>query len=278
MKPIISAQELLELNNNQLLLFDASNNPNAKENYLKKHLKGTYFIDINTELADIKEDLSNGGRHPLPTLEQFSKVLSKFGVTPDTHIIIYDHANGANAAARFWWMLKSVDHKKVQVLDGGIQDAIKTGFPINSGEEKLSKKTNYVYKNWKLPIASINDVERLSQQKNGYIIDVREAQRYNGETEPFDPIAGHIPDAHTIPFSENLTDNGLFLSQETLQKKYAPIFEKYKPEEIVVHCGSGVTACHTLLAMNYAGFEIPSLYVGSWSEWCRNNKEMITKK
>ena len=278
MKPIISAQELLELNNNQLLLFDASNNPNAKENYLKKHLKGAYFIDINTELADIKEDLSNGGRHPLPTLEQFSKVLSKFGVTPDTHIIIYDHANGANAAARFWWMLKSVDHKKVQVLDGGIQDAIKTGFPINSGEEKLSKKTNYVYKNWKLPIASINDVERLSQQKNGYIIDVREAQRYNGETEPFDPIAGHIPDAHTIPFSENLTDNGLFLSQETLQKKYAPIFEKYKPEEIVVHCGSGVTACHTLLAMNYAGFEIPSLYVGSWSEWCRNNKEMITKK
>ena len=277
MKPIISAQELLELNNNQLLLFDASNNPNAKENYLKKHLKGAYFIDINTELADIKEDLSNGGRHPLPTLEQFSKVLSKFGVTPDTHIIIYDHANGANAAARFWWMLKSVDHKKVQVLDGGIQDAIKTGFPINSGEEKLSKKTNYVYKNWKLPIASINDVERLSQQKNGYIIDVREAQRYNGETEPFDPIAGHIPDAHTIPFSENLTDNGLFLSQETLQKKYAPIFEKYKPEEIVVHCGSGVTACHTLLAMNYAGFEIPNLYVGSWSEWCRNSKEMITK-
>ncbi|MCB0458934.1 MAG: sulfurtransferase, partial [Flavobacteriaceae bacterium] len=92
MKPIISAQELLELNNNQLLLFDASNNPNAKENYLKKHLKGAYFIDINTELADIKEDLSNGGRHPLPTLEQFSKVLSKFGVTPDTHIIIYDHA------------------------------------------------------------------------------------------------------------------------------------------------------------------------------------------
>ena len=277
MKPIISAQELLELSNNQLLLFDASNNPNAKENYLKKHLKGTYFIDINTELADIKEDLSNGGRHPLPTLEQFSKVLSKFGVTPDTHIIIYDHANGANAAARFWWMLKSVDHKKVQVLDGGIQDAIKTGFPINSGEEKLSKKTNYVYKNWKLPIASINDVERLSQQKNGYIIDVREAQRYNGETEPFDPIAGHIPDAHTIPFSENLTDNGLFLSQETLQKKYAPIFEKYKPEEIVVHCGSGVTACHTLLAINYAGFEIPNLYVGSWSEWCRNSKEMITK-
>jgi thiosulfate/3-mercaptopyruvate sulfurtransferase len=278
MKPIISIQELLELNSNKFILFDASNNPNAKENYLKNHLKGAYFIDINTELADIKEDLSNGGRHPLPTLEKFSTVLSKFGVTPDTHIIIYDHANGANAAARFWWMLKSVDHKKVQVLDGGIQDAIKTGFPINSGEEKLSKKTNYVYKNWKLPIASINDVERLSQQKNGYIIDVREAQRYNGETEPFDPIAGHIPDAHTIPFSENLTDNGLFLSQETLQKKYAPIFEKYKPEEIVVHCGSGVTACHTLLAMNYAGFEIPSLYVGSWSEWCRNNKEMITKK
>ena len=277
MKPIISAQELLELNNNQLLLFDASNNPNAKENYLKKHLKGAYFIDINTELADIKEDLSNGGRHPLPTLEQFSKVLSKFGVTPDTHIIIYDHANGANAAARFWWMLKAVGHEKVQVLDGGIQHAIEVGFPINPGEEKLPQKTNYVYKKWKLPIININEVETLSQQKNGYIIDVREAQRYNGENEPFDPIAGHIPDARNIPFSENLTDNGLFLSQETLQKKYAPIFEKYKPEEIVVHCGSGVTACHTLLAINYAGFEIPNLYVGSWSEWCRNSKEMITK-
>ena len=278
MKPIITNQELLELNNNELLLFDTSNNPNAKENYLKEHLKGAYFIDINTELADIKEDLSNGGRHPLPTLEQFSKVLSKFGVTPDTHIIIYDHANGANAAARFWWMLKAVGHEKVQVLDGGIQPAIEAGFPINSGEEKLLKTTDYTCKNWKLPIASMDRVETLFQQKNGYIIDVRETQRYNGETEPFDPIAGHIPDARNIPFSENLTDNGLFLSQETLQKKYALIFEKYKPEEIVVHCGSGVTACHTLLAMNYAGFQIPSLYVGSWSEWCRNNKEMITKE
>ena len=278
MKPIITNQELLELNNNELLLFDTSNNPNAKENYLKEHLKGAYFIDINTELADIKEDLSNGGRHPLPTLEQFSKVLSKFGVTPDTHIIIYDHANGANAAARFWWMLKAVGHEKVQVLDGGIQPAIEAGFPINSGEEKLLKTTDYTCKNWKLPIASMDRVETLFQQKNGYIIDVRETQRYNGETEPFDPIAGHIPDARNIPFSENLTDNGLFLSQETLQKKYALIFEKYKPEEIVVHCGSGVTACHTLLAMSYAGFEIPNLYVGSWSEWCRNNKEMITKE
>lgn len=278
MKPIISAQDLLNLFSNTIILFDATNTPNAREDYLKGHLKRAHFIDINTELADIKENLKHGGRHPLPTLEQFSKVLSKFCVLPDSHIIIYDHMSGANAAARFWWMLKAVGHEKVQVLDGGIQKAIEIGFPVSSDKEKPTRKSNYTCKSWNLPINTINSVEKASNNKDNFIIDVREAVRYNGEMEPFDPIAGHIPNAHNIPFSENLNKDGFFLTQEELRKKYEPLFNEYHPNNIIVHCGSGVTACQTLLAMDFAGFDIPNLYVGSWSEWCRNNKKMILKK
>lgn len=273
--PIIRASELLKIYKSEnLVLVDASNNPRAA--YEKQHLDGALFVDVNTELADIKEDLSNGGRHPLPDPRDFSETLSKLGISRNSHVVVYDDKNGSNAAARFWWMLKSIGHEKVQVLDGGFQEAEKAGFPINSNLVIPKKSETYLAEKWELPLADMKEVEEISQDENHLVIDVRDAERYRGEKEPIDLIAGHIPGAVNIPLTSNLNVNGLFLSPGELREKYKELLAEFENENIIVHCGSGVSACHTLLAIAHAGLEIPKLYVGSWSEWSRNNKEIAT--
>ena len=276
--PVIQASELLKLyKTKDLVLVDVSNGKNAKLNYDKKHLVGALYIDLNTQLAEIKDDLSIGGRHPLPKIENFAQTLSNLGISSKSHVIIYDDKNGANAAARFWWMLKSIGHEKVQVLNGGFQEAEKVNFPMSSKTEIIVPTEVYKVTDWKLQIAEMEEVEKVSKNKNHIIIDVRDAERYNGETEPIDLIAGHIPGAINVPLTEHLDENGLFLSPDKLKNKYELLFKSVKSDNIIVHCGSGVTACHSLLAIAYAEMEIPKLYVGSWSEWSRNNK-IIEKK
>jgi len=276
--PIIQATTLLKLHKSEnLVLIDARSGKNAKANYEEKHLDGALFVDLENQLAEIKEDASIGGRHPLPKIENFVKTLSNLGISEKSHVVIYDDKNGSNAAARFWWMLKAIGHEKVQVLDGGLQAAEKNNFPTSSKTEIINKTPLYKVDNWKLPMAAIDEVENVSQDKNHIVIDVRETSRYNGETEPIDLIAGHIPGAQNVPFTENLDENGLFLTPNELKEKYKKIFQNVKSENIIVHCGSGVTACHSLLAIAYAGLEIPKLYVGSWSEWSRNGKKIATK-
>jgi thiosulfate/3-mercaptopyruvate sulfurtransferase len=278
MSPIIQATELLNLYPlENLVIIDANNSKNAKVNYEQNHLERALFVDTNTQLAAITNDASIGGRHPLPTIEKFIETLSKLGISAESHVVIYDDKNGANAAARFWWMLKSIGHEKVQVLNGGIQEAEKIGFPMSSKIETANQSKLYNAKKWELPLANIDEVEKVSQDKNYIVIDVRDSDRYHGENEPIDLVAGHIPGAINVPFTSNLDKDGLFFAPEKLNKNYKEIFNNIKNENIIVHCGSGVTACHSLLAIAYSGLEIPKLYVGSWSEWSRNNKEIATK-
>lgn len=274
--PIIEVEMLLNIYMDaDVLIFDVSNSKNAKANYDAEHIEGALFIDLNTQLADIKSDVSIGGRHPLPKIETFAKTLTDLGISKDKHVIIYDDNNGSNAAARFWWMLKSVGHNKVQVLNGGLNHAKNANFPMSSKVEYINcTSESYQISNWNLPTIEINEVERISHNLNYLVVDVRTKERYEGKNEPIDLIAGHIPGAINIPFIENLDENGLFLKPDALRKIYEPIFKEIKTENIIVHCGSGVTACHTLLALNYADMEIPKLYVGSWSEWSRNNKKI----
>ncbi|MGE5107840.1 MAG: sulfurtransferase [Sphingobacteriales bacterium] len=272
---IIQASELLKLYKSEnLIIADVSNHKTARNNYEEKHLDGALFVDMDTQLADIKQDLSNGGRHPLPSITKFSQTLSDLGITKDSHVILYDDKNGANAAARFWWMLKAAGHEKVQVLNGGLTEAEKAGFPVNSKISVPVKTELYKIENWHLPIADIDEVEKKSGDKNYMVIDVRDKERYEGKTEPIDLIAGHIPGAINVPYTENFNKDGLFLSPDELKTKYQKVFGDVRNENIIVHCGSGITACHTILAIAYAGFDIPELYVGSWSEWSRNNKEI----
>lgn len=277
--PIIKPIQLISLQpKSELVIIDASNGSGAKENYGAKHLEGALYVDLNTQLANINADVAIGGRHPLPTLEQFSETLTNLGITPTSHVVVYDDKNGSNAAARFWWMLKSVGHNKVQVLDGGFQAAIKAGFPTSSKIEIPLKKEPYKIEKWLLPLADIHEIDKVAQDADFLVVDVRDEERYNGEKEPVDLVAGHIPGAINIPFTTNLDSNGFFLSPDELKNNYLKEFGDKKAENIIVHCGSGVTACHTLLALAYAGLEIPKLYVGSWSEWSRNNRPIATSK
>lgn len=277
--PIISVAELQNLleSKEEVLIFDVSNGKEAKENYEKKHLKNALFVDINTQLANIKENLAEGGRHPLPEVKDFAKVLGQLGISPTTHVVVYDDKNGANAAARFWWMLKAINHENVQVLDGGLTNAERNNFPIDNEFVEVKSVAEYPIEKWNLPQILIDKIEEIKDNKDYKIIDVREESRYNGISEPIDLIAGHIPNAINIPFTNNLDANGLFLEKEKLQQVYKDVLDNFKSENIIVHCGSGVTACHTILAMHYAGYNFPNLYVGSWSEWSRNNKEMVLK-
>lgn len=272
--PIIETDELLKIYKNpDVMIFDVSNSKNAKANYETEHLEGAFFVDLNTQLADIKNDFSEGGRHPLPEIETFAQTLTEIGISKDKHIVIYDDKNGSNASARFWWMLKSIGHEKVQVLNGGLNQAKDKHFPLSSQTEIIKRASNpYQIDKWQLPTTEINEVENVSQNPNYLVIDVRDRERYEGKIEPIDLIAGHIPGAINIPFTENLDQNGLFITPNELRNKYKALFGEIKAENIIVHCGSGVTACHTLLALDYAEMETPKLYVGSWSEWSRNSK------
>ena len=290
MKPIITATELSEIfNQENLVILDARTGKEARENYLKNHIKGARFIDLDKDLAEIGEDAAFGGRHPLPKISKFAETLQNLGISEDSHIVVYDTSNGANAAARCWWMLKSFGVEKVQVLSGGFQTAEKAGIPLKSGEE-IFEKTSFILKeNWSWPISTLEEVEKEISENSAIVIDVRDAYRYRGESEPIDLVAGHIPGAINIPFSENLDENGAFLSPETLKEKYHNLLSDASTplsmtKKLIIHCGSGVTACHTILALDYAGFvtlsgaEVPNLYVGSWSEWSRREGKKIARE
>lgn len=277
MSPIVSPSDLKKLPTENLIILDARVGKGVQQNYLEKHIKGARFIDLDKDLAEIGPDAAFGGRHPLPTPEKFAETLSNLGIAENSHIVVYDDKNGSNAAARAWWMLRSFGFENVQVLDGGIQAAEKNAIELSSGEETFEKAPTIKKENWALPISSLEDVENELKSNSSTVVDVRDAYRYRGESEPIDLVAGHIPGAINIPFSENLDENGFFLSPEVLKEKYSRLLEN-SPGNLIIHCGSGVTACHTILALAHAGFKIPNLYVGSWSEWSRREGKEIAKE
>jgi len=277
--PLIQTNELLALyqnGTNHTVLIDASAGPDALENYKKQHLEGAIFVNLETQLAEVGDNAANGGRHPLPTLDGLSHTLAHLGITPETYVVVYDDKQGSNAAARFWWMLTAIGHQHIYVLNGGLQAAQKAGFPISIDVHVPDYAPPYPISEWILPQASLADVQQASATGTSTIIDVRDADRYAGLREPIDLIAGHIPQAINIPFTHNLKADGTFKDKDELGALYAPILHTVDADTVIVHCGSGVTACHTLLAIAVAGLPIPELYVGSWSEWSRHQLPMIT--
>ncbi len=274
--PLISAIELLSIaDEKKIILLDARSGPGAKDNYQKEHLRGAQRIDLEADLAKVPADASRGGRHPLPTPQEFLTTLRRLGIEISSIVIIYDDKHGANAAARAWWMLLAAGVKNVKVLDGGYQAALAAGFPVTS-EMPATLSSSFEFTNWQLQVADMDEAGAAALDKGFEVIDVREPQRYDGIYEPIDLIAGHIPGAINIPYYSNLSPDGRFLTGEELRKKYEDISSRLPKDNIIVHCGSGVTACHTLLAFAAAGLDIPKLYAGSWSEWSRNDKPIAT--
>jgi thiosulfate/3-mercaptopyruvate sulfurtransferase len=232
-------------------------------------LQGAVFVDLDRDLSGPQHDPAHGGRHPLPSVSAFAERLGQWGVTPESRVVLYDEQGGANAAARMWWMLRALGHRDVQVLDGGLQAALAAALPASSEPVARMPVAPYPASHWSLPLADIEQVEAARQDPKQLVLDVRSAVRYRGEQEPIDPIAGHIPGARNLPLTDNLGPDGRFKSAAALRTQYEQLLAGRSPRALVVHCGSGVTACHTLLGLARAGLDSASLYVGSWSEWSR---------
>lgn len=277
MSPLIEIEELRSING-PVILIDARAGADTYQRYLNGHLEGAQHVDLDKDLATKPENPAFGGRHPLPPLEDFAKLLGKLGITPDSHVIIYDDKAAAFGGARLWWMLRAIGHKKVQVLNGGLQALINAGVPLSTEPYIAEAVQPYPVPPVYLGIADIEQAEDAAKDDTKMVIDVRESPRYLGQTEPIDLIAGHIPGAVNLPYTANLDSNGKYLPADELKKTYENLFDKVIPTDVIVHCGSGVTACHTLLGMDYAGIKGPKLYVGSWSEWSRRDLPIATDK
>jgi len=249
------------------LLLDARPGPEA---FAGGHLPGALHAALNRCLSLASApaaDPARGGRHPLPPPAQWAAQLGAWGITPETWVVAYDDANGGNGAARLWWMLRAFGHQRAAVLEGGLQAGL-AGAPAPGA--RPAPAPPYPGDRWLWPTVTMDQVDRLRQDPAWKVLDVRSRPRYRGETEPIDPVAGHIPGALNLPFAENLDAQGRFKDCGTLRQIYQDFLAGTGPEHLVVHCGSGVTACHTLLALHLAGLAGAALYVGSWSEWCRN--------
>jgi thiosulfate/3-mercaptopyruvate sulfurtransferase len=238
--------------------------------YSAGHIPGARHAQLERDLSAPAPDPARGGRHPLPALSAFAARLGQWGITPSSHVVAYDDQNGANAAARAWWLLKAVGHERVQVVEGGLPALLTAGFTLSTEVPAASTEGAYPVAQLQRPCADIDEVERARLAADRRLIDVRAGFRYRGEREPIDPVAGHIPGAKNVELTENLRPDGTFKSAEELRSLYLAALGGVSPEWTIIHCGSGVTACHTLLALDRAGLVGAKLYVGSWSEWCRN--------
>jgi thiosulfate/3-mercaptopyruvate sulfurtransferase len=274
-KPIVRADEIPAFNSSDdILIIDARSGPDALSRYQEGHLEGAVHVDLDKDLAKKPINPADGGRHPLPEPKDFAEFLGTIGVTPKTKLFVYDDKGGANAAARFWWMVRAAGHQDVTVISGGLQAAMRAGKKMTSAIPKRNSTSPYPFTAWNFPTATILEVEQAVKDPNHLVIDVRESRRFIGEIEPIDTVAGHIPGAVNAPFSDNLNPDQSFKSAKELAEKYKSLIGNRNPKNVIVHCGSGVTACHTLLAMEHAGIKGAKLYVGSWGEWSRTGKEI----
>ncbi|WP_259071068.1 sulfurtransferase [Mucilaginibacter sp. X4EP1] len=277
MSPIIEINDPA-FNGPNTIIIDARGGQDSYQRYLAGHLKNAIYADLDKHLAAKVTDAAIGGRHPLPPINDFSALLGNWGITPQSHVIVYDDKSAAMSAARLWWMLSAIGHTKVQVLNGGLTAAKNAGIVLSTDDYAPNAVAPYpAIHNYKGTVA-IEEAGTAAQSEDQTVIDVRETPRYLGQTEPIDLIAGHIPGAINLPYILNLDSEGKYLLPEALRKAYDEAIGKTPYEKIIVHCGSGVTACHTLLGMAYAGIEGPKLYVGSWSEWSRRDLPIATSQ
>jgi thiosulfate/3-mercaptopyruvate sulfurtransferase len=235
------------------------------------HIPGARYAHLNDDLA--APITATSGRHPLPAPKELAEKLGRWGVDKTKQVVVYDSSFGA-IAARMWWLLHWLGHKAVAVLDGDLRKWEKERRPITT-ELPLITPTQFHPAIREEMWVDTDGVARMVTDKEGLIIDARSEERFNGEREPFDPVAGHIPGAINVPFEDNLEMGGTFLSREELGEHYRALLGGRLPNEAVHMCGSGVTACHSLLAMEHAGLRGARLYVGSWSEWIRDPSRRI---
>lgn len=275
---LISVVELAKhLNQPDWLVFDcrfslADSSAGARA-YRQGHLPGARYADLNRHLsAPVK---SYTGRHPLPSFSGLIQQLGVWGVSNRSQVVVYDDVGGA-FAGRLWWLLRCLGHHQVAVLDGGIKHWQKQHLPITTELPKIVPTQFRGYPESQ-PWLDAATVENALAAGTITLIDARTPERFNGLQEPIDPVAGHIPKAVNRPFQLNLDKDGLFLPAEQLKNQFQTLTDARPPAQVVHMCGSGVTACHNLLAMEIAGLQGSKLYAGSWSEWIVNKNRPVAK-
>ncbi|MFD3446047.1 sulfurtransferase [Microbacteriaceae bacterium 4G12] len=251
--------------------FDLSNPSWGREQYKQGHIPNALYFDLNIDLS--KEITTHGGRHPLPDMELFVEKLADAGIQEDTTVVAYDSQNGA-MASRLWWMLTYLGHTKTYILNGGYPAWEKKQLPITAQIPVFTKKSFVAYPKHQL-LVSMEDVkERIEKQADFYLIDSREQRRYEGAEEAIDKKAGHIPTALHYFWKDGVTDEGYLKSSEEQEERFHKLD---KTKEVIVYCGSGVTACPNVLALKTAGFEQVKLYSGSWSDWISYEDNPVEK-
>lgn len=240
--------------------------------YLSGHIPGAQYLDLNHDLSAPVVP-GKTGRHPLPAVKEAARLFADRGVGSKTQVVTYDDAAGS-IAARLWWMLKWLGHEAVAVLDGGWQQWVDSNGPQRSGEERRSPTTFDARPRPELQV-SLDEIRRRHDDPDFLLLDARARERYLGEFEPIDPVAGHIPGARSLPFQQNLDSHGRFLSREELRRRLRPVLGDSAGPEAAVYCGSGVTAAHDILAFEVAGLGRPRLYAGSWSEWIAGRENPV---
>jgi thiosulfate/3-mercaptopyruvate sulfurtransferase len=265
-----------ELGNAGLRIVDArfslTDDALRRQGYEQSHIPRAVYVDLNQDLSDVQK--TGQGRHPLPEESDFTRKLGLWDIAPDHQVVVYDADDGSMAAARFWWLLKLLGHERVAVLNGGLNAWRAGQLPETRETERPDATAPYPARFQRAAIAGAEEVLSRLGEPAGWLLDVRAAERFRGEVEPLDPVAGHVPGAVNHPFSRSLLD-GSFRSPAELRDQLAPALSGRKPEEVVVMCGSGVTACHLLLAMEHAGLHGARVYAGSWSGWISDRSRPV---
>ena len=268
---LVSTEELAwRLDDPQLALIDArfvlagGNAEQGERDYAAGHLPRAVYAHLDRDLSD--HSRIGHGRHPLPAADDFCAKLRAWGFAPEHQVVVYDARDGAMAAARAWFMLKLLGHERVAVLDGGFARWTQLGLPVDASPPRRAQ-TEYVAKYNASLLADSEHLLLPGAADAPLLIDVRAAERFRGEVEPLDRVAGHVPGAVNRPLATNLQPDGRFRDAAELADEYRVLLGAGAPGDAVMMCGSGVTACHGLLAMEYAGLRGVRLYADSWSGW-----------
>ncbi|MDF9441106.1 MAG: sulfurtransferase [Lysobacteraceae bacterium SCN 69-123] len=232
--------------------------------YAAGHLPGAVYADLNRDLSDLSRQ--GHGRHPLPDSDAFAATLGRWGIGPDTQVVVYDAGDGSMAAARLWWLLRLIGHRRVAVLDGGLAAWQAAAQPVVADPPQVQALPPYPGRFDLAQVADADEIAARLGQAPGWLIDARAGERYRGDVEPLDRVAGHVPGALNRPFALNLRE-GRFRPAAELRAELQPLLGAHAPGEAVVMCGSGVTACHLLLAFEVAGLGGVRVFADSWSGW-----------
>ena len=246
--------------------FDLADTAAGSREYLASHIPGAVFADLDRDLAGPVG--AQTGRHPLPEQSAFERFMGRIGIDGDTQVVVYDAANGA-LASRAWWLFRWAGHERVRLLDGGFAAWLREDGATRGGSETVPP-THYRARPRDDMVLTTSDLLAVGSIRQLRLVDARDPERFRGEIEPIDPVAGHIPGAVNLPLTRSINEDGTWKPRQELEALWRGVLGADKSKDWAVMCGSGVTACHLALSGMEAGHVEPRLYVGSWSEWIRD--------